>query len=224
MAVCMSGYLWQMLLGTITTLELASLSLVLGMVIGLFGALLESIPQRWLRLLAASLIFFIRGLPEILVLFFIYFGCTALFSQMLGRYVDISPFVAGSVALSLIFGAYASQVFRGAFLAIEAGQIEAAKALGFTPTSLFIRIQLPQAWRHALPGLGNLWLVLLKDTAIVMLIGLTDLLYNAKLAASSTHQPFSFYLAAALIYLMITLVSQKIISILTIKANRYLRP
>lgn len=217
-----SGFTWQILLGTLVTMKLACCAALIGIVIGLIGALLESIPSRWLRYLAGSIIFVIRGLPELLVLFFIYFGLTAILSQVFQHYVNISPFVAGVTALSLIFGAYASQVFRGAFLAIDAGQIEAAKAMSFSRAQIFTRIQIPQAWRHAIPGLGNLWLVLLKDTAIVMLIGLADLMSRAKMAASTTHQPFTFYLIAACIYLVITSVSQKLINIFTLRANRYI--
>lgn len=217
------GFILQILLGTIVTIKLALCAAVFGMVVGLIGASLESIPNRWLRYLAASFIFIIRGLPELLVLFFIYFGAAVILSQLFGHYVDISAFVAGVIALGLIFGSYASQVFRGAFLAIDRGQIEAGKAMGFSRAQIMWRIQLPQAWRHAIPGLGNLWLVLLKDTAIVTLIGLTDMMNQAKIAASTTHQPFTFYLIAAGIYLLITSVSQKLIQLFSIHANRYTR-
>ncbi|RDI42557.1 ABC transporter permease [Aquicella lusitana] len=220
----LDGYLLQILSGTLVTIKVACLSAIIGMIVGLLGATIESIPIAWLRYPAASLIFIIRGLPELFVLFFIYFGLAAILSKLLHHYVDISSFAAAVTALSLIFGAYASQVFRGAFLAIDAGQIDAGKAMGFNGRQIFTRIQVPQAWRHALPGLGNLWLVLLKDTAIVMLIGLADLMSEAKIAASTTLKPFTFYLVAASIYLLITSVSQIIIDFLTIRANRYIHP
>jgi len=216
------GFILQILLGTLITLKVALCALIFGMVVGLVGASLEFIPNRWLRYLALCIIFIIRGLPELLVLFFIYFGAAAILSNVFGHYVDISAFAAGVIALGLIFGAYASQVFRGAFLAIDAGQVEAGKAMGFSRSQILRRIQLPQAWRHAIPGLGNLWLVLLKDTAIVTLIGLTDMMNQAKIAASTTHQPFTFYLIAAGIYLLITSVSQKVVQVFSLKANRYM--
>jgi arginine transport system permease protein len=216
-----NGYILQILLGALVTIKLACCAALLGMAIGLISALLESIPVRWLRYLSTSIIFIVRGLPELLVLFFIYFGVASVLSHLFHHYVDISAFVAGVVALGLISGAYASQVFRGAFLAIDVGQMEAGKVLGCSRWQIFVRIQVPQAWRHAIPGLGNLWLVLLKDTAIVTLIGLTDMMNQAKIVASTTHQPFTFYLMAAFIYLFITSVSQKIINIFTIRANRY---
>lgn len=219
-----NGFVLQILIGSLTTLKLAIFAAALGLVIGLIGALAESIPQRWLRYLVAGIIFIVRGLPELLVLFFIYFGLAALLSKLMHRYVDISSFAAGVIALGLLFGAYASHVFRGAFLAIDRGQQEAGCAMGFSRWQIFSRIELPQAFRHALPGLGNLWLVLLKDTAIVTLIGLSDMMNQAKIAASTTHQPFTFYFIAALMYLIITSVSQKIIDQLTRRANRYIHP
>lgn len=217
----MSGFLLQILLGTIVTLKVAVCAALIGMGIGLLGALFESIPIVWLRYLTAGLIFIIRGLPELLVLFFIYFGLSTILSNLFHHYVDVSPFAASVTALSLIFGAYASQVFRGAFLAIDPGQVEAGKALGLSRWQVFTLIQIPQGWRHAIPGLGNLWLVLLKDSAIVMLIGLTDLMNQAKIAASTTHQPFTYYFIAALIYLFITVISQRFINFFTRRANIY---
>lgn len=218
----LDGFILQILVGTLITIKLAACAFLVGLPIGMLGALLESIPNSMLRYLSASIIFIVRGLPELLVLFFIYFGMTAILSHLFHRYVDINAFIAGVVALGLIFGAYASQVFRGAFMAIDQGQVEAGKAINFSRWQIFTRIQLPQAWRHAIPGLGNLWLVLLKDTAIVSLIGLQDMMSEAKIAASSTHQPFTFYLIAALIYLIITTLSQIVINKLTIRENRYL--
>jgi His/Glu/Gln/Arg/opine family amino acid ABC transporter permease subunit len=216
-----NGFLTQMLWGTVVTLELAFCALFLGLAVGLLGALLESIPNKWLRYIAASFIFIVRGLPELLVLFFIYFGLTAGLTQLLNHYVEVSAFAAGVIALGLIFGAYASQVFRGAFMTLDYGQIEAGKVLGLSKAQLFLRIQLPQAWRHALPGLSNLWLILLKDTAIVTLIGLNDMMNEAKLAATTNHQPFTYYLLAALIYLLITTLSQSVLNVMIKRANRY---
>ena len=216
------GFFFQLFLGSIVTIKLALSGTMLGLIIGLIGALCESIRNIFLRYCLSGFIFIIRGLPELLVLFFIYFGMTAILSDLFNHYIDINSFFAGTIALGCIFGAYASQVFRGAFLAIDRGQIDAALAIGFTSYQIFTRIQLPQAWRHALPGLSNLWLTLLKDTSIVSLIGLSDLMGEAKIAASTTHQAFTYYLIAACIYLLITSVSQKVLDIFILKANMYL--
>lgn len=219
----LNGFFIQMLEGTLITIELAICAALLGMMIGLLGALFESMPIRSIRYPVMSIIFLIRGLPELLVLFFMYFGMATLLSRMFGTYIDINPFVAGTVALGLIFGAYASQVFYGAFSAVDQGQTDAGLAIGFTRWQVFTRIHIPQAWRHAIPGLGNLWLGLIKDTAIVTLIGLSDLMSQAKIAATATYQPFTFYLLAAFIYLVITSISQRVIDFFTLKANRYVQ-
>lgn len=214
------GYLPQLLLGTYTTIKVALCSLLLGLLIGLIGAAGESIKIRWLRYLFIIFISIIRGLPELLVIFFIYFGGTIILSNLMNHYVNVSAFMAGVLALSLLFGAYASQTFRGAFHAIPVGQIEAGKALGLNKWQVFYHIRLPQACKHALPGLSNLWLVLLKDSALISLIGLADVMNKTQVAASTTHKPFTFYLAAAVIYLVLTYISQIFIKQLTNWTNR----
>jgi His/Glu/Gln/Arg/opine family amino acid ABC transporter permease subunit len=217
-----NGFLPQILAGTWVTIQIASCSLVLGLALGLIGAAGESSRLRFIRYFFIAITSVIRGLPELLILFFIYFGGTILLTQMMGHYIDVNAFVAGVVALGIVFGAYASQTFRGAFLAVPSGQIEAAKALGLSGWRIFKRIYLPQAWRHALPGLGNLWLVILKDTSLVSLIGLADLMSRTQIASSTTHKPFVFYATAALIYLLLTSISQKILTVFTNKAQRHL--
>lgn len=131
-----------------------------------------------------------------------------------GDYVDISPFVSGVVALSLIFASYAAQTIRGALKAVNNGQREAASALGISKAHSFFHIILPQAVRHALPGLTNQWLVLLKDTALVSLIGVTDLLKQAQLTSAATHEAFTWYATAAAIYLVITLITQRAVKVI----------
>lgn len=216
------GYLPQILLGAWVTIQVACCALLLGLVLGLVGACAEGHKWRVVRYSSTALISVTRGLPELLVLFFIYFGGTWLLSALSHHYVNVSAFWGGVIALALLFGSYASQVFRGAFLAVPFGQMEAAKALALSRWQIFRDIQLPQAWRHALPGLGNLWLVLLKDTALVSLIGLADLMNKAQLASSSTRKPFVFFLSAAVFYLMMTSISHFIMQKLSYRATRHL--
>lgn len=218
----LDGFLTQLLIGTWVTIKLACSALVLGLISGIIGMLGENSKITYLRYLCIGFIGLLRGLPELLVLFFIYFGSGYLLSKLLGRYIEVTSFTAGTIALGLIFGAYASQVFRGAFLTIPKGQYEAAQALGIHPAQIFWRILLPQAWRYALPGLGNLWFVLLKDTALVSLIGLADLMNNAQIAASSTQKPFTFFLATACIYLILTTLSQYIFDYLSRRSKQHL--
>ncbi len=143
---------------------------------------------------------------------FIFFGSTQVLFILTGDYVEVSPFLSGVIALSLIFAAYAAQTLRGALKAVPNGQREAASALGISKPRAFIRVVLPpQAVRHALPGLTNQWLVLLKDTALVSLIGVTDLLKQAQLTAAATHESFTWYACAAAIYLVITLITQRVV-------------
>ena len=207
---------------TAMTLGLALTSLVLGLVLAVIIALAELSRFRPLSLLTTAVVTLLRGLPEILVVFFIYFGSTHALFLLTGQFIEVSSFVAGTIALSLIYGAYASQTLRGAFMAIPKGQTEAAKSLGIRPRHYFFGIILPQAWRHALPGLGVQWLVLLKDTALVALIGVHEVLFQAKMVAVSTYEPFTWYAIAAALYLVITLVSQYILDYLKVRSNRHL--
>lgn len=201
--------LWQ---GTILTVKLGVTSLIFGLIFGLLGATAK-LSNIWLfKSLANIYTTVVRGIPELLVVFAIYFGGDILISFIAkevfgyGGRIDIGSFWPGVVALSFMFGAYATEVFRMAIQEIPKGQWEAAQSLGMRPAQTFFRIILPQMWVVALPGLGNLFLVLLKDTALISLIGLKDLMYYSSRAAQSTQEPFTFYLVAALIYLCLTAV------------------
>jgi His/Glu/Gln/Arg/opine family amino acid ABC transporter permease subunit len=218
----LTGFFLQLAAGAWVTIQVAVCALLLGLVLGLLGAVGESSRCKFVRMAVTSLVSLCRGLPELLVIFLVYFSGTLLLNHLFHHYVDVPAFLSGVIALALIFGAYTSQVFRGAFLAIPAGQAEAARALGLGRGQIFFHIQLPQAWRIALPGLSNCWLVLLKDTALVSLIGLADLMNKAQLAASSTHKPFVFFLSVALWYLLMTSVSQSLLKKLNERANRHL--
>lgn len=139
-----------------------------------------------------------------MILFILYFGGTALLSQLFGHYVDLSNFIAGVIALGLIFGAYFCELLHSGLLSIDSGQLLAADAYGFSPWLKARYILLPQLTKIILPGFINLCLVLLKDTAIVSLIGLTDLMQIANMASAATREPFLFYLVVAAIYLLLT--------------------
>lgn len=203
----LNGFAEQLLIGAKLTICIGISSLILGLILGLIGATASLSKNKLISAIAFSLTSFIRGVPELIVLFAVYFGGTALLTKLFHHYVDINALFAGIIALALIFAAYASETLRGAFLAVPSGQVAAAKVLGLSKNQIFFRILLPQAWRHALPGLSNLWLVLLKDTALVSLIGLADLMNKAQLAASETSKPFTFYFIAGVFYLLITTLS-----------------
>lgn len=207
----LQGYGHLLLKGTLVTIKLGLVSLVLGLIFGLIGAGMKS-SRFWLvRQIATIYTSVVRGVPELLFVLFVYFGGSLILQALLKsigytKYVEVSAFWAGVIALSIMFGAYATETFRMALKEIPKGQWEAAQSVGMRPTQTFFRIILPQMWLVALPGLGNLTLVLLKDTALISVLGLKDLMFFAMRAAQSTQLPFTFYMSAALIYLALTTV------------------
>jgi His/Glu/Gln/Arg/opine family amino acid ABC transporter permease subunit len=217
----MSGMISQFLAGTWVTIQLAVCSLLLGLFLGILGALAKLSLHAGLKASAIVITSFIRGIPELVMLFFIYYGANGLLALVWGEYIEVSAFIAGTIALGLIFASYATEVLRGAYLCIPYGQMQAAIAYGFNDRQAFLRIMLPQIWSHALPGLGNLWFVLLKDTALVALIGASDIMRVAQGLTAYTHQPFTFYLTAAMIYLCLTTLSMFAQKKLECRVNHY---
>lgn len=218
-----SDYLSLMYSATLMTLGLAVCSLIVGLILSILFVILETSKWGGIRKPASVMIALLRGLPEILVVLLIYFGSTEVVEMITGEFIQFSAFGCGVFALSIIFAAYASQSLRGAIQAIPLGQWESGAALGLSRSYTFVHIVMPQVWRHALPGLSNQWLVLLKDTALVSLIGVDDLMRQAELINTNTHQPFTWYGIAALLYLAITLISQVIIRKLEYRFTRFER-
>lgn len=225
--VDLHGFGPQLLLGTWMTLKLAFASLILGLSLGLVGAILKSSRQKPLFWLGDIYSTIFRGVPELVVVLLIYFGSTSVLTTISGwfggGFVELDPFAAGTLALGICFGAYATEVFRGALLTIPRGQYEAGLTLGLSRSHIFRRLILPQLWRIALPGLGNLFMVMMKDTALVSIVGLEEVMRKASVATSVTKQPFTFYLAAACIYLTITIVAMLVLQFLERRANRGIR-
>ncbi len=206
------GFGDQLLLGAGMTVRLALGALAAGLILGLLGAVAKLSSSRLARTLGTAYTTIVRGLPELLVVLIIYFGSSGLLTAAAAwfghdQFVELSPYAAGVTALGLTFGAYATEVFRGAMLVIPKGQIEAARAIGMGPLLTFRRVTMPQVWRIALPGLGNLFLVLLKDTSLISVIGLEELMRKTSFAVGFTKEPFTFYLAAAAIYLVLTMIT-----------------
>ncbi|ACS96641.1 MULTISPECIES: arginine ABC transporter permease ArtQ [Aggregatibacter] len=214
-------FLSLMFTAALMTLGLAVCSLVAGLLLSMLFAVLEA--NRVVGKPMAVLVALLRGLPEILVVLLVYFGSSEVVEMITGEYIEFGAFGCGVFALSLIFAAYASQTLRGAIQAIPKGQWESGAALGLSKGYTFLHIIMPQVWRHALPGLSNQWLVLLKDTALISLIGVDDLMRQAQLINTNTHQPFTWYGIAALIYLVVTLVSQVGIRKLELRFTRFER-
>ncbi|MFP7674570.1 ABC transporter permease [Marivita sp. S0852] len=224
-----AGWGDEILRGLAMTVQLALTTLPVGLALGFVAAFLSLSRLGVLRFLGFGYTTIMRGLPEILTLFVVYNGVGLLLNSAIRWWnpdsdaVNFSPFAAGVIALGMVFGAFAGEVIRGAFNSLDAGQAEAGRAIGMTQRQIFLRIQLPQLWRFALPGLGNLWINMLKDTALVSVIALDDLMRMTKVAVGVTKQPFTFYLVACLIYWVLCLLSELVLDRMERRANRGIR-
>ena len=208
----LGGYLYPFILeGMLMTIQLALFSLVLALTLGMLGAVAKLSSNRIARVIAGAYTTLIRGVPDIVLMFIIFFGgqfaVNAIGDSLGLDYIEVSEFVAGVTTIGFIFGAYMAETFRGAILAVPRGEIEAGFAYGMTSLQVFQRITFPACVRHALPGFGNNWLVLAKTTALVSVIGLEDMVFRAAQAGGSLKQPFTFYFVVAVLYLIITALS-----------------
>ena len=220
----LQGYGPAILEGTLLTVEAGLLSLAVAMVLGILGALAKIARSPIVRGIAGVYTTVIRGVPDLVLMLLIFFGGQMLVNQLAltvgyEDYIDINPFIAGVLTIGFIYGAYMTETFRGAILAVPAGQLEAGRAFGMRQGQVFTRILFPQMVRHAIPGFGNNWLVLLKTTALLSVIGLDDMVRKASLAAGATREPFTFYIAVALIYLALTTVSVLLLGWLERRSN-----
>jgi arginine/ornithine transport system permease protein len=205
----MDGYLLSILGGAWLTLAVALGSLGVAVVLGLAGAAAKLSGRRlwvWSATLYTTLI---RGIPDLVLMLLVFYGGQTVVNLVAERTgysgnINVNPFVAGVITIGFIYGAYLTETFRGAILAIPRGQAEAGAAFGMSPVAILWRLILPQMVRLALPGLTNNWLVLVKATALVSIIGLGDMMYRAKQASGATRSAFLYFLLAALVYLAIT--------------------
>lgn len=208
----MSAYYTSILQGSLLTVGVSLSALLVSILLGLLGAAAKLSAHRSLVALATTYTTIIRGIPELVLMLLIFYGGTIGANNLLEwmgseATLDINPFMAGVLTIGFIYGAYMTETFRGAILSIPKGQTEAAVAFGMGPVQAFIRITLPQMVRYALPGFTNNWLVLIKATALVSLIGLKEMTYLAKQASAATRSPFEFFLFTAALFLIYTSVS-----------------
>jgi polar amino acid transport system permease protein len=205
------GWADELASGTAITIGLSLATLPIGIILGFFISLGRQAADPLVRGSAQIYVTVFRGLPELLTLFVVYYGSQAAINAasntLFGTSLEISPFLAGMVALGLVMSSYASEVFLSAFRGIPRGQFEAADAMGLRRSITLRLVILPQLIRLALPGLSNLWLSLMKDTALVSVITLNDLLRQTQVAVSSTKQPFFFFAVAISIYLALSIIS-----------------
>ncbi|NWC88816.1 ABC transporter permease [Pseudomonas reactans] len=210
-ALSLKGFGPLLLQGTWMTIKLSVLSLAVSVLLGLLGASAKLSSLPFLRIPAQFYTTLIRGVPDLVLMLLIFYSLqtwlTGLTDFMEWEYIEIDPFSAGVITLGFIYGAYFTETFRGAILAVPRGQLEAATAYGLKRGQRFRYVTFPQMMRFALPGIGNNWMVMLKATALVSIIGLADLVKAAQDAGKSTYQLFYFLVLAALIYLLITSAS-----------------
>jgi len=203
----------EMLRATLVTLMVSLTAMGIGLFISIFGTLSKLSNKFYVRLIADVYTTIVRGIPELLVIYLLFFGgSNAVMSvaKLFGYhgYIELNAFVIGAIAIGAISGAYSTEVIRGAFLAVPRGQIDAAKSVGMN---------------KALPGLGNVWQLTLKDTALIMVTGLVEIMRQAHVASGSTYAPFTFYITAALLYLILTTASNTIFNSAENWANKGVR-
>jgi histidine transport system permease protein len=214
-AFSLQGFGPLLIQGTWMTLKLSVLSLLVSIALGLLGASAKLSSLALLRMPAQLYTTLIRGVPDLVLMLLIFYSLQTWLTQLTNAldwdYIEIDPFTAGVITLGFIYGAYFTETFRGAILAVPRGQLEAGTAYGLSRGQRFRYVIFPQMMRYALPGIGNNWMVMLKATALVSIIGLADLVKAAQDAGKSTYQLFYFLVLAALIYLMITSASNLVL-------------
>ena len=216
------GYGPQLLAGTCETVKLALLALSVSFVLGLVGAAAKLSGNKIIQGAGKAYTTLIRAVPDLVLMLLLFYSIQILLNHAtdaLGlEQIDIDPFYAGVLTLGFIYGAYFTETFRGAFIAVSRGQIEAGYAYGMTRWQVFAHVMFPQMMRFALPGIGNNWQVVVKATALVSIIGLTDIVKVSQDAGRSTLNFFFFTVAAGVIYLLITTISNCVLMWLE---NRY---
>lgn len=202
-----TGYGDELLIGFFVTIRLAVLSFALSLVLGVGVGFVALSRNRLLQGLWRTYASLFMGVPSILIVFFVYYNAPTLLKTVLDVQLEVTPFSAGVTALTIVYAAYVGEVLRGAVINIHSGQFEAAKALGLPTLPLWWLVILPQVWRLAIPGVTNVWVVLLKDTALVSLVGLTDVVRMAAVAAGASKEPFLFYIFAGLMFVALSMLT-----------------
>lgn len=224
LALAPPGWGGVLLNGLSVSLQVAALGYLIGLLIGLAGASLKRNGRLVVRDFMSVYTTGVRAIPELVLILLAYFAMPELLSQIgqafgQGR-VEVNGFVAGVLVISFVQGAYATEVLRGAIASVPPGHIEAAQSFGMHPFRIFYRITLPEMLPAALPGMSNLWLIATKDTALLAVVGFTELTLAARQAAGATKHYFLFLMAAGALYLVITLLSAQLFKLLENRVNR----
>ena len=220
-----TGWGDELFRATLMTIAVSITAMLIGFSFAAIFTPLKLSKFKFLNLIANIYTTVIRGVPELLVIYLFFFGGSGAImfvASVFGynEYIEINAFVTGSFAIGIISGAYSTEVFRGAIQSIDKGQFEAAKVLGFSKFKQFYKIVLPQMLRLAIPNLSNVWQITLKDTSLISVTGLVEIMRQSYIAAGSTRDPLFFYSFAAVLYLLLTFISMKLINKLEVKYSR----
>ena len=220
-----TGWGDELFYATLMTVAVSITAMLIGFFFALVFTPLKLSNNKFLNFIANSYTTVIRGVPELLVIYLFFFGGSGAIMYVASifgyfEYIEINAFITGSVAIGIISGAYSTEVFRGAIKSIDKGQFEAAKVLGVSKFAQFYKIILPQMLRLAIPNLSNVWQITLKDTSLISVTGLVEIMRQSYIAAGSTRDPLFFYCFAAVLYLMLTFLSMKLINRLEVKYSR----
>ena len=220
-----TGWGDELFIATLMTVAVSITAMIIGFLFALIFTPLKLSKNKLFNFIGASYTTVIRGVPELLVIYLFFFGGSGAIMYVASifgynDYIEINAFITGSFAIGIISGAYSTEVFRGAIKSIDKGQFEAAKVLGLSKFSQFLKIILPQALRLAIPNLSNVWQITLKDTSLISVTGLVEIMRQSYIAAGSTRDPLFFYSFAAVLYLILTFLSMKLINRLELKYSR----
>ena len=220
-----TGWGDELFRATLMTIAVSITAMFIGFSFAAIFTPLKLSKNKFYNFIANSYTTVIRGVPELLVIYLFFFGGTGAVMYVASifgynEYIEINAFTTGAFAIGIISGAYSTEVFRGAIQSIDKGQFEAAKVLGFSKFVQFFKIILPQVLRLSIPNLSNVWQITLKDTSLISVTGLVEIMRQSYIAAGSTRDPLFFYSFAAVLYLLLTFVSMKLINKLEVKYSR----
>ncbi len=220
-----TGWGDELFIATLMTLAVSITAILIGFLFALIFTPLKLSKNKFLNLIANCYTTVIRGVPELLVIYLFFFGgsgAVMFVASIFGYndYIEINAFITGSFAIGIISGAYSTEVFRGAIQSIDKGQFEASKVLGLKKPIHFFKVIMPQMLRLAIPNLSNVWQITLKDTSLISVTGLVEIMRQSYIAAGSTRDPLFFYSFAAVLYLLLTFLSMKFINRLEIKYSK----
>ena len=215
----------ELFVATLMTIAVSITAMLIGFFFALIFTPLKLSKNKFLNLFANSYTTVVRGVPELLVIYLFFFGGSGAImfvAQIFGynEYIEINAFTTGAFAIGIISGAYSTEVFRGAIQSIERGQFEACRVLGIKKYIYIYKVIIPQMLRLAIPNLSNVWQITLKDTSLISVTGLVEIMRQSYIAAGSTRDPLFFYSFAAVLYLLLTFLSMKLINKLEAKYSR----